>query len=449
MNMEHQFKSAIPLQLAAAQAPKKSAFSYAPQVISALVLSALLLVGVGGWATLTALQGAIVTQGMLKVENNVKEVQHRDGGIVTEIAVKHGDRVSEGQLLVKIDDVQTRAELSIIRTQLGELMGRQARLIAERDNRPAIVWPQEVRAFAAAPETVSSSEQRLFEGNLLHRTTQKQQLQYTIDQTTEELSGLLGRYSAKTDEIALVTAERIKLNDLFANGLIASTRVHSINVEWIRLRGEKGEIEAAIARARIRIGDARLQISAVDQNAFTEAQRELRQVDPKIAELHDRRVAVEDRLARVDIRAPIQGRINEMSIYTIGGVTTPAAKILTIVPEAAELRVEVRIMPSDIDQVKLDQSARLRFSSFNRNTTPEISGRVVHISPYVTRDTANGAMFYTAELVPDTSEVAKLGFGKLQPGMPVEVFITTDERTPLSYLVKPLSDQFARAFRER
>jgi HlyD family secretion protein len=291
-------------------------------------------------------------------------------------------------------------------------------------------------------------ETRLFEGNKLARDSQKQQLAFSIEQTGEELKGLEARRASKIDEIKIVEKERAKLNDLLTKGLISSARVHQINVDWIRLRGEAGEIEATIARSKVRISEAKLQILTVDQNARTDAQRELRLVEAKISELNDRRIAIEDRLSRVDIRAPISGRVNELTVYTLGGVITPAAKLMSIVPDKADLRVEVKLNPADIDQVKVGQRTRLRFSAFNRNTTPEVDGVMVHVSPSVSRDQATGAMHYLGE-IQFTADIVKLGEKKLLPGMPVEVFIATDERTPLSYLVKPFTDQFERTFKER
>ncbi|MGB3503789.1 MAG: HlyD family type I secretion periplasmic adaptor subunit [Xanthobacteraceae bacterium] len=423
-------------------------FSLRGHVLLGIATAVLLVVGCGSWAAYARLEGAILGQGVLKVIDNLKEVQHRDGGIVQHIHARHGDHVEKDQVVVRLDDVQIRAELSIVLSQLGELLGRQARLIAERDNLNAVDFPTQLWTVAADPELVVSGERRLFEGNLLARDSQKKQLLFSIDQTGEELNGLSWRKKSKTEEISAVEAEKFKLDGLFSKGLVHGQRVHAINVDWIRLRGELGEVDATIARANVRISDARLQILAIDQNARTEAQRELRQVEAKLAELNDRRIAAEDRLTRVDIRAPIAGTVNETTVYTIGGVITPAAKIMTIVPDRATLRVEVRFNPVDIDQIRIGQKARLRFSSFNRNTTPELSGLLVHVSPSVTRDSATGALHYVGE-IEFTDDIVKLGDRKPLPGMPAEVFVTTDERTPLSYITKPFSDQIQRAFRER
>ena len=427
---------------------RERVFRLGPHVIAGVLASVLLVFGCGSWAAFARLEGAVIGAGSLKVDENLKEVQHRDGGIVDKIAVKQGDHVEKGQVLFRLDDIQIHAERSIVRAQLAESLGRRARLLAERDNLPSISYPEEVAAYSADAETITLGETHLFLGNKLARDSQKQQLAFSIEQTGEELKGLEARRASKSDEIRIVEMERTKLNDLMTKGLISSARVHQINVDWIRLRGEAGEIEATIARSRVRISEAKLQILTVDQNARTDAQRELRLVEAKISELNDRRIAIEDRLARVDIRAPISGRVNELTVYTVGGVITPAAKLMSIVPDKADLRVEVKLNPADIDQVKAGQRTRLRFSAFNRNTTPEVDGVMVHVSPSVTRDQATGAMHYIGE-IQFSADVAKLGAKKLLPGMPVEVFIATDERTPLSYLLKPFTDQFERTFRER
>ncbi|MHB2166403.1 HlyD family type I secretion periplasmic adaptor subunit [Alsobacter sp. R-9] len=422
-------------------------FRIAPHVIGGLTLAFALVAGFGGWAAVARLEGAIIAPGSVKVDLNVKEVQHRDGGIVKSIAVRPGDAVKEGQVLVTLDEVQTRAELQIVRAQLAESLGRRARLIAERDNLEDIVFPAQLGDLSAAADAVVSGERRLFEGNRQTRESQKGQLELGIAQIKQEIAGNEARKQALTDEIKLVEVERNKVHDLFRKELISNDRVYSINREIVRLQGSAGEIEAGIARARTRISEARLQIIAIDQNARTDAQRELRQIDAKIAELSERHLAIQDRLTRMDIRAPISGTVNELSIHTVGGVVTPAAKIMTIVPEGGEMRVEIKISPNDINQVVIGQPARLRFTSFQHNMTPELNGKLVNVSAASVRDPATGQPYYTGE-VQISSDPSVLG-RPLVPGMPVEVFVSTQERTALSYMVKPVVDQFNRAFRER
>ncbi|GGH19486.1 HlyD family type I secretion periplasmic adaptor subunit [Alsobacter metallidurans] len=410
-------------------------------------MSAALIAGCGGWAAAAKLNGAVVGQGAVKVDQNLKEVQHRDGGIIQAILVRPGDQVREGQVLFRLEDVQTRAELTITLSQLAEHLGRRARLLAERDNLDEVTFPPALLTMGGDASQIMQGEARLFEGSKANRDSRKEQLQISIVQSGEEIRGLQARQSAKSEELRLVELERNKVLSLFEKGLIEGTRVHNVNREWARLLGEAGELEASLARAKLRISDAKLQIIAVDQTAKTEAQRELRLVEAKLTELVERRSAHEDRLTRMEIRAPVAGMINELFVFTVGGVITPAARLATIVPDGAKLMVEIRIPPADIDQVRAGQPARLRFSAFARNTTPELPGSLAHVSPATSRDPSTGATYYVGDVSID--DLTQLGDRRLQPGMPVEVFVVTEERTALSYLLKPFMDHAARMFRER
>jgi HlyD family type I secretion membrane fusion protein len=422
-------------------------FRITPRIISGLFLFALLVIGCGTWGVWAKLEGAVIALGSIKVDQNLKEIQHRDGGIIRSISVRQGDFVNEGQVLVTLDDVQIRAELLIARGQLMEMLGRRARLLAERDDLLKIDFPKELQGEAWSD--IRAGETHLFTGNKVNRDGRKEQLVLSIDQTGEEIRGMEARRTAKQDEIEIVRAEREKLLSLFEKKIVDYSRVYTANREWTRLLGERGEIEAAIARGKVRAAEIKLQILAIDQNASTEAQRELRATDARISELRERKVAVEDRLARAEIRAPVSGYVNELFVHTVGGVITPAAKIATVVPGNAELRFEVKISPVDIDQVREGQSARVRLISFNRNTTPELLGRVALVSPASARDNVTGQEYYFAqiELLDDPS--ASLGGVRLIPGMPAEVYLATQERTAWSYLAKPFTDQMSKALRER
>jgi HlyD family type I secretion membrane fusion protein len=422
-----------------------------PRVLGGLALVVLLVVGCGGWAALAKLEGAVVASGIVKVDQNLKEIQHRDGGIVKTLAVRQGDRVREGQVLATLDEVQIKAELLIVRSQLAEAWGRRARLIAERDNLPTIEFPAAITQVSSSAESVVNGESRLFAGNKRARDSQKEQLELSVAQTGEEIKGMEARLAAKEEEIKLVGAERKKLDLLFERKIVEYTRVYSAHRDWARILGEQGEISASIARAKVRASEIRVQIIAVDQNASTEAQRDLRTVDARISELSERKLAIEDRLSRTEIRAPVSGYVNELFVFTVGGVITPAAKIATVVPENAELKFEIKISPADIDQVREGQPARVRLTAFNRNTTPELKAKVAMVSPASARDPATGQEYYIAyvNLLPTEDALVQLNGMKLVPGMPAEVFVSTQERTAASYLVKPFTDQMNRAFRER
>ena len=426
-----------------------SSFPVATRVFAGVTLGLFLFVGAGGWAATAQLTGAVIAPGMVKVDQNMKSIQHRDGGIVSEIAVKEGDFVEKGQIMLRLDDAQTRAELSIVRTQLVELMARQARLMAERDNLDAIILSPELAPRLDDFQHVFFGENRLFEGNRQNRQSQKGQLELGIDQLGEEIRGLESQRNSKVDEIALVKVEHDKIKGLTDKRLIETSRKYIIDREMAKLVGEKGEVEASIARAKAKMSEIRIQIIAIDETARTEAQRELSSIEPKLSELRERRVAIEDRLARTDIRAPLSGTVNELAIHTIGGVISPAEKLVTLVPADAALKIEAKLSPTDIDQVFVGQPAKLRFSAFNQRTTPELHGSVAYVSAATSSDPSSGQVYYLADVVVPADELEKLGDAKLLPGMPVEVFVSTEERTAMSFLSKPLADQFNRAFREQ
>lgn len=419
------------------------------RVVTGTALAFLLVAGAGGWAATAQLSGAIIAPGTVKVDDNLKSIQHRDGGIISEIAVKEGDLVEKGQVLLRLDDAQTRAELTIVSTQLSELKARQARLVAERDNLDWVSFPTVLVERQPGFEDVAAGEMRLFRGNQKHRRSQSDQLELGIRQLGEEVKGLEAQLKSKADEIALVVKEAEKIRGLADKRLIEGARIYNSDRDIARLAGERAEIEAGIARAGARMSEIKLQIIAVDETARTEAQRELSQVEPKISELNERRAAIEDVLSRTDIRAPIAGTVNELSVHTIGGVITPAEKLVTLVPAEAKLKIEARLSPTDIDQISIGRPAKLRFSAFNQRTTPELQGAIAYVSPATSTDPANGQVYYIANVTVAAAEMAKLEDNRLLPGMPVEIYISTDERTAMSYLVKPLSDQFNRAFREQ
>lgn len=428
--------------------PEKT-YRLAPLVISGFILGALLVFGVGGWAATARLTGAVIAMGTVVVDQNLKSVQHRDGGIVSEIAVREGDTVVEGQVLIRLEDAQTRAELSIVKSQLVELLARRARLLAERDSLPKIEFPPELMAGDNNATLVMTGALRLFEGQRAGRESQRKQLQLGIEQIGDEINGLLAQRTSKAEEAELSRSEQARISDLIARKLTETAKSYAVNREVAQLSGQLGEIDAEIARARTRVSEINLQIIEIDEASRTEAQRELSLVETRIAEMRDRQLAIEDRLQRTDIRSPIDGTVNELRIHTVGGVVSAAEILVTIVPADARLWVEARVPPVSIDQVSVSQGARLRFSAFNHRTTPELQGHIAQVSAATSKDAATGETFYLARVALADDELQKLGGQQLIPGMPVEVYMTTEERTALSYLVKPVTDQFSSAFRER
>lgn len=410
--------------------------------------SAALLVAIFGWGSIAKLSGAVVAPGLVVIDSNSKKVQHQQGGIVGEILVKNGARVAAGDTLIRLDATQTRASLAIINSQLTELLGRKARLAAERDDLATISFPTD---YEGSPEMtrVMAGEVRLFEARRAAANGQKAQLGERIKQSEEEIKGLEVQNKAKSRELELIHEEFNRINDLFKRKLMPVNRVLSIQRDEARIGGEVGTLVSQIAKLGGQMAESRLQIIAVDQNKFSDAQKELRDLEGRVAELQERKVAAEDQLRRVELRAPIDGIVNELSVHTVGGVVNPGEQLMMVVPSEELLSVEVRVPTADVDQVKVGGPCILHFTAFNRRTTPEIKGKVTMLSADASRENQTGQYYYTVRISPDPLEMASFGDQKLIPGMPVEVFMETGARTALSYLVKPLADQFNRAFRER
>jgi len=296
---------------------------------------------------------------------------------------------------------------------------------------------------------VMDSERKLFNLRKTARSGEKAQLQERISQLGEEITGLAAQQNSKAKEIALVERELAGVRDLWNKNLVQLNRLTALEREAARLDGERGQLVASSAQAKGKIAETALQILQIDQDLASEVAKELREVDGKIGEFVERKVTAEDQLKRIDIRAPQDGSVFQLAVHTVGGVITAGDPIMLIVPEADNLSVEVKVNPQDIDQLQLNQKAVLRFSAFNARTTPEIEGIVTRISADTSTDQRTGQSYYTIRISMPAEQIERLGNVKLLPGMPVEAFVQTGERTMLSYLMKPLHDQVMRAFREK
>lgn len=412
----------------------------------------LLVGGVGGWAATTELAGAVVAPGTVVVEGNLRRLQHPTGGIVGALLVRDGDRVSAGDVLVRLDDTLTRANLAMVDKALIGLLARTARLQAERDGRDRLVIPPELAVRAAEPEPARAiaAEHRLLEARASARTGTRAQLAERIAQLEDEIAGLGAQIEARDAEIALIGQELEGVRALFAKGLVQMPRVNALERDQARLVGDRGRLVAETAQARGRIAEIRLQMMQIDEDLRSESDRELTEITARVNELVERRVAAEDALRRVEMRAPHDGIVHALSVHTVGGVIGPGESVLSIVPEDEPLVVEAQVPTREIDRLSLGQSARLHFSSFNQRTTPQIAGTVIHIAADRTVDPQTGAESFTVRISLSEDELARLGEDvRLVPGMPVAAFVKTDERTVISYLTKPLVDRLQTAFRER
>ncbi len=418
-------------------------------LLAGLAAIFVLVGGIGGWAATTELSGAVIAPGQLVVQSDVKKVQHPTGGVVAELNVQDGDSVVAGDVIMRLDDTVTRANLAIVVKSLLQLEARQARLEAERDGVQAIEFPEALLAKAADPEVARliAGEAKLFELRRTAREGQKAQLAERASQLNEEIGGLTSQIAAKEREIELINEELVGVRELWEKKLVPIQRVNELDRQAARLEGERGQLVAATAQAKGRISEIELQVIQIDQDMRSEVAEELREIQAKTAELVERQIAAEDQLRRIEIRAPQSGRVHQLAVHTVGGVIGPGDVLMLIVPVADDLTVEVKIAPQDIDQVQVGQPAVLRFSAFNQRTTPEVDGEVTRVSADLTLEQRTGLSYYTARIGLVDSEIQRLEGLALAPGMPVEAFIQTGDRTVLSYLTKPLTDNARRSFR--
>jgi HlyD family secretion protein len=431
--------------------PNAARRSIRSHLIAGLVLMLALVVGFGGWASTVQISGALIAPGSVVVDSNVKKVQHPTGGVVGEVRVRDGDIVKAGDVVVRLDETVVKASLAIVVKTLNGLWARAARLEAEQRGLDKIKFPSQLTDQVGDPEVrdVIASETKLFEVRVNGRAGQKSQLRERVAQLNEEIVGLTAQEQAKEKEVSLVEKELVGVRQLYEQRLIQISRLTVLERDMARLTGERGQYIAARAQANGKITETELQIIQVDKDVVSEVSKELRETNDKIGEFVERKVTAEDQLRRIEIRAPQDGVVLQSTVHTVGGVITAGDAIMMIVPKADDLSVEAKVNPQDIDKLQVGQKTLLRLSAFNQRTTPELNGVVTRVSADVTTDQRSGQSYYTIRVSMPPAEVARLGEVKIIPGMPVEAFVQTGDRTMFSYLMKPFSDQLMRSFRER
>jgi len=408
--------------------------------------------GFGSWAVFSQLAGAIVAQGEIEADRNRQVIQHPDGGVVTSILVEEGDRVEAGQTLVRLDPTLLQSDLTTVESQLYELMARRARLGAERDEVPEIVFDAELLEVAARQPEVAElvdGQRRLFEARVSSNVQQIEQLRLRRQQITSQIGGITAQQEALTTQLALIGEELTGQQALLERGLAQASRVLGLQREDARLRGTVGELTAGAAQALERITEIELEVLRLATTRREEAITQTRDLQYRELELAERRRSLKERLSRLDIRSPVSGIVYGMTVFAERSVIRAADPVLYIVPQDRPLVIASRVEAIHIDQVYVGQEVTLRFSAFDSRSTPELFGEVIQISPDVFVDEASRGSFYRAEIQLKAHEIEKLPANLvLIPGMPVEAFLRTEERTPLAYLLRPFTDYFAKAFRE-
>lgn len=414
-------------------------------------LALLILVGgFGTWGVMAKISGAIIVTGRIEVDQNKQIVQHPDGGVVASVQVSEGARVAAGDTLIRLQDKQLRSELSIIESQLFEIMARIGRLEAERDDTPEISFDALLleAAVNVDVQNLIDGQSRLFTTRLFSASQAVDQLEKRKAQIANQVDGIRAQQEALTLQLDLVEEELVAQQDLLDKGLAQASRVLALKREDARLRGTVGELTASAAESEGRITEIDLEILRLGTQRKEEAITQLRDMQFRAFELREQRISIIDRLSRLDISAPVSGLVFGLQVFGERAVVRPADALLYIVPEDRPLVITGEVDPIHIDEVFTGQDVTLVFATFDARSTPEVFGSVTNISGDVFSDEATGRNFYRVEMLLNEGQIARLGDVDLVPGMPVDGFIRTSERSPITYLVKPLTDYFNKAFRE-
>lgn len=435
-----------------AEIDKSLKSSVRTHVLMSFVVIFVLLGGMAAWAAMTEIAGAVVASGTVVVESNIKQVQHQEGGTVQFVHVKNGDVIEAGDLLIELDDTLTRANLAVVTKQLDSLYAQEARLTAEQDGLAMIKFTDEQTDDAvrtASIDVIKDSQQRLFEARRNSLNGQKQQLGEQIVQFEKQIEGYQAQRNSKVAETKFVAKELEDLDGLLSQQLVSASRVSVLNRDKAKLEGELGGFTAQIAQTKEAISERHIQILQLDEDFLASVLQQLQDARGQVAQLEEQRIAAQDKLTRIEIRAPRSGLIHNLNVHTIGQVIASGEITMAIVPQDDQLIIEAQVQPINIDQIAANQQATIRLPSFDQRTTPELKANVKTISADLLQDQATGLSFYQVRLTIPEEELSKLGNKILVPGMPVEAFIKTDDRTVISYLTKPITDQIKHAMRER
>lgn len=431
-------------------APDRSWSAAYPLAVGFLTL-ALLVGGLGVWSVFTTLAGAVIAPGEVEVSQSRQVVQHPDGGVVEAILVKEGARVSVGEVLLQLDDSALRSEMTIVEAQLMDLAARRARLEAQRDEAAVPSFPDDLTAAAAVRR--DAAEMVAGQAGLFTRQAdalaQAQELRQTrIARIESQILGLRAQEAAIGTEIALLEAELLTLRDLVDRGLTPASRVSELERELARLKGRSGELTSALAEAEGRIAETRIEIAALLTQSREKAETDLRDVVARQAELIERTRVLADRIDRLKVRAPASGLVLGLAVTTPQSVIRPAETLMVIVPQDRPLMVAARVPVTHVDEVHPGQIVRLVFSALPSRATTDMTGTVTIVSADALTDERTGVAYFRVEIAIDAMGVQQLAGLKVVPGMPVDAFLRTADRTPLSHLLKPFTDYFRTAFRE-
>ena len=433
--------------------PAQDPWSMRRYLIIGFITVFVLVFGFGAWAVFTRIAGAVVGIGVVEVETKRQVVQHATGGVVGKILAKEGQEVKAGQTLIVFDDTFDRAELKVIESQLFPLLGMRARLTAEQDEAETPAFDPELLERAKTNATdaeIVRAQTELLKARRLTRDQQIDQLKERQTQVNRQIEGLTSRIEGLDKQIELIQGDLKGQQELLAKGLTQRARVTALERDLAEAQGNKEEANASISESKARIAEIQLALINVSAQMREEAIKELNETDARVTELRERRNTILETLSRIEVKAPMSGKVFNTQIHAVRQVVRAAEPIMEIVPANVKLVISVQIPPMQIDQVHVGQKAVIRFETFDRRHTPDLQGTVRRVSADIITNERTGQSFYTVQLTINPGEEKFLGpQAEIIPGMPVEAFIQTTERTPFDYLVRPLTSYFGRSMLER
>jgi HlyD family type I secretion membrane fusion protein len=392
-----------------------------------------------------------VASGIVKVDSSRKRIQHQEGGVIREIHVRDGARVKAGEVLVTLDETRAGASFGVLQAEYDSSLAEQARLVAERDDKPSIQWPAELQARAGDPKVaeIMQSQRTLFEARRTSLAGQIGILERQIVSKQSEIQGLVAQQQSKETQLASMRTELAGLTDLVGKGMVEKTRIRNVEREIARLEGERGEHVSNIAALRSQIAEKELQKFQIRKGFREEVVGDMKAAQSAGFDITQRMSAAKYVLENTEIRSPVDGTVVDLKAHTEGGVIAPGEVLMEIVPSGDRLMVEARVRPEDIDRVHTGLEAGVRLHAFDRRKTPEVSGSVTYVSADVIEDPKLGMAYFMVRVEVSPAEMARLGDNRVQPGMLADVFVRTGERTFLGYLLEPITSSFSKAWRER
>jgi epimerase transport system membrane fusion protein len=415
-----------------------------------LAVIAALFLGIGIWMAVTPLSGAAIAPGAVKVDMNRKTLQHQEGGIIKEILVRDGSHVEAGQTLLVINDVRVDANYDLLVTQLDSEMAKASRLFAESTLDGSVSYAKELlsRVEESRVKELMRRENAVFATRRQMLDTQIKLLKEQIEEARREAAGLGEQVEAEKRAIQWQQEELRANQQLAEKGFMSNTRLLALQRGVAEYEARLGEHRAALAQARQRSGDFELRIASLRNNYMKEAADELKEATAKTYDLRERLRPSLDASQRQKVIAPVSGEVVDLRVTTVGAVVGPREPLLDIVPVNPELIIEARVRPEDITYVKVGGDADVRLSAFKQRITPTVSGKVTYVSADSLTDSKTGATYYLTHVKLTLESLKEAGDLKLQAGMPAEVFVRTPARTPLQYLLDPLTGFLQRSFRE-